>query len=320
MKTKQEFLNYYAELIKNDNDLTQKQKDLSTKTSYQSVYKFFGILGLVGVGILLLISLLSGDVDVLIALGIFVVVGALLFFPIFILITKAILPYVKKQKALRYFEEKYKHRLVTYLLDDKIYSYRHEEKMDQKVFKESGMFGSYNRYYGEDLMTIVAPSVHGDLVFNFSDLDVQHVTKDKDGNDQTHTVFRGVFGVCYLTKPFSFSISVNSRINFKQEKVNLESIEFNKKFKVYTDDQISARVIFTPDRMEKILAFHATNSNKAVVNVQQNKIYFGAWGANLFKPIVESQSKNITAEDFYYDVKMLENLIELLKQILDDVY
>jgi hypothetical protein len=62
------------------------------------------------------------------------------------------------------------------------------------------------------------------------------------------------FFICY----FLFSAFL------RRNKVNLENIEFEKKFDVYSDDQVESRAILTPSFMYRILDFVNKISKKRV--------------------------------------------------------
>lgn len=319
MKSKQEFLAYCEQLTKNDVELKQKTKAFQGKSTLTIILTILGC-GVLVIGLGLLIVAATTDFNLfVVGGGIAMLIAPVGFLTIFLLLITTAIPELKKINAYKYYENKYKTEIVNFLLEGKTYSFAPDKKIDSKIFSQSQLFGGFNRYSGEDLLTIVEPTNHGDLTVDMCDLTVEYVSRDKDGKTSTQTIFSGIFGVCYLPKPCEFSIGVNCG-KFKYKKVQLESIDFNKEFKIYSDDQIHARVVFTPDRMEKIMHLQSKTSNRPYVHLTGNKIYFGISGARLFSAIYEKQTQTITAEDFYYDVAMMEQLFGFVKQILEDIY
>ena len=227
-----------------------------------------------------------------------------------------LIPYFQKQKVLRFFDAKYKDQLIRFLLEDKVFLFERENYVKQTDFSQSKMFSYFNRYSGEDLVTIVTKISAGEAVIRFSDLLVQNVSKDSKGNSSTTTIFNGVFGYVQFLKQFEFQLGMNNGF-WKYEKVSLESIDFNKSFKIYSSDQIMARLIFTPDRMQKLLNYKL--SRKISLHLFNNRIYFAFHGQELFQSVLHSNQSQINVDDFYNDVCVINTLIEEMKAILKDI-
>lgn len=312
MKSKEEFITYYKTLIENDVELQEKQKTLERK-NVKKYAKF-----ILPIPFLILLAFLT-----VVLTGEFF--AFLFFFPIifggvFVIILVSLIgyaiPMLKNRRVFKYVEDKYKDKLVTYLMEDKIYSFKKEEYIDKKTFGESKLYGYYNRYEGEDLTTIVVPNKENDLMIRFSDLLVKNVTKDKDGHNHTRIIFDGVFGVVEFSRPYDLMMSINGFSWFSNlEKVELESIEFNKMYKVHTNDQIRARMVLKPNRMDEMLRY----SGKSLrASLKGNKLYFGIWGSKMFSAEVADSGKEISVNDFYNDVKMINEFIEMLIETLKD--
>lgn len=313
MKSKQEFLDYYESLVSNDIELQEKQSK-APKIRFDKKWLFLLFIFPVLFFLITMVMLMSENPAFLIlnflalpVLGIILIV----------LIIMVGIPYYQRHKVIKYFESKYKDQLIKFLLEDKMFLYEKEKFVKKQDFNDSKMFTSYNRYTGEDLVSLVVPCQIGEIVIRFSDLSVKKETKDSKGNTSTTTIFSGVFGYAQFSKQFDFKLGVNNGF-WKYEKISLESIDFNKRFKIYSNDQITARLIFTPDRMEKLL--NKNLSNKISAHLFDNRIYFAFHGEKLFDTILRNDNNQISIDDLYHDIQSLNELIDEMKKILNDIY
>ena len=79
-----------------------------------------------------------------------------------------------------------------------------------------------------------------------------------------------------------------------------------------------ARLIFTPDRMQKLLDKNL--SKRLSIHLFENRIYFAFHGEELFKTMLTSEDNQINIDDFYHDIQVLNEAIEETKKILNDIY
>lgn len=313
MKSKEEFLTYYNQLTKDDVELESKTKN-APKVKFNAKWLYLLILIPIVIMIFVFIAISQNNIAYGFVPTIFIPIIFIVFIVVAII---CLIPYFQRYRVVKYFEGKYKDKLVNFLLEDKTCLFEKENCVDKKDFRNSKMFSAFNRYHGEDLVTVVTPTQIGEMVIRFSDLFVENETKDSKGNSSTTTIFNGVFGYCQFEKQFEFKLGVNSGF-WKYEKVSLESIDFNKKFKIYSNDQITSRLVFTPDRMQKLMDKNL--SKRLSVHLFDNRIYFAFHGEELFKTVLGGENNQINVEDFYHDIQVLNEIIEELKKVLNDMY
>jgi hypothetical protein len=153
---------------------------------------------------------------------------------------------------------------------DASFRYRADACIPQALFEASRLFAgeSFNRYAGEDLVS----GRHGATEFRFSELRVEHVTRDRRRN-QRRTVFRGLFFVADFSKSFRGQTLVLPDLAERSlgtlgrafqslastvsdlALVELENPEFERRFVVRSSDPIEARYLLSPSLMERILRF-----------------------------------------------------------------
>ena len=193
-------------------------------------------------------------------------------------------------KANEKLREEYKSKVLDRIIqtfkrsnhdDEDHYDFFPKRFISEATFKSSGLFHqNIFRYEGEDL---IKGRRHG-VPFEFSEIKAIEMrektnileTVDVNGDDTTEFTttkeekifFDGIFFRAHFNKPISKKTFVLpdaaeptfgniignmiQRSNFVQEGdlVKLENIEFEKRFVVYSEDQIESRFILTPLIME----------------------------------------------------------------------
>ena len=214
----------------------------------------------------LTISAIIVAATLLLTLGAFVVEGDLLTFVLVLGIVLAVSLYIGMMRGVKL---KYKKLVVPSLLKeiDPGLSYNPAGSIPKEEFRRSKIFSeTISTYEGEDL---VFGSYRG-IPVRFSELTVQEM--HTDGKNTTyHTFFKGVFMVADFNKDFKYSHWVlpdTAEAAFGQvfgnflQKLNLpgrghmtrmEDPAFEKRFVVYTEDDVEARYILTPKLMRTML-------------------------------------------------------------------
>lgn len=214
----------------------------------------------------LTLSAVIAGATVLLSLGALVMSGDLLAFVLVPGIILAVVVYTQMMGGVRL---KYKKLVVPALLKelDPGLSYNPDGCIPKEEFRRSKIFSQRaDSYSGEDL---VFGSYKG-IPVRFSELKVQE--KHSDGkNTSYHTFFSGVFMVADFNKDFKYSHWVLPDTaeaafgqvvgNFLQKlslpgrghMTRMEDPAFEKKFVVYTEDDVEARYILTPKLMHTML-------------------------------------------------------------------
>ena len=214
----------------------------------------------------LTISAIIVAVAVLLSAGLYAVSGDLLMFVLILGIVLAISTYIGMMNGVKL---KYKKLVVPALLKevDPGLSYNPTGYIQKDEFRRSKIFSqSPDSYQGEDL---VYGSYKG-IPIRFCELKVQE--KHSDGKTTTyHTFFGGIFMIADFNKDFKYSHWVLPDTaeaafgqvfgNFLQKlhlpgrghMTRMEDPAFEKKFVVYTEDDVEARYILTPKLMHTML-------------------------------------------------------------------
>ena len=129
-------------------------------------------------------------------------------------------------------------------------------------------------------------------------------------------VYFGIHG--YIEFPFEFicNVSINTEYTIPGvlfEEVKLEDINFSEKFTVYSDDQIDARRILTPDIMKKLLEFNE-KAGKIKLVLKGKEMFLGFPKENLFQ--LRNNRKNIMEQynKFYDDDCFIFDIVKYIKE------
>jgi hypothetical protein len=210
--------------------------------------------------------------SVIIAATVLLSFGALVVeddFLAFVLVPGIILAVTVYTHMMRGVKLQYKKLVVPSILKeiDPGLSYNPSGCIPKEEFRRSKIFtNSIDSYHGEDL---VFGSYKG-IPVRFSELKVQE--KHSDGKNTTyHTFFDGVFMIADFNKDFKYSHWVlpdtaeaafgqvmgnflqKLRLPGRGHMTRMEDPAFEKKFVVYTEDDVEARYILTPKLMHTML-------------------------------------------------------------------
>ncbi|MDD3122936.1 MAG: DUF3137 domain-containing protein [Candidatus Izemoplasmatales bacterium] len=174
-----------------------------------------------------------------------------------------------------------------------------------------------DRFYTEDLITGSIENV--DFISSDVRLEERHVEQTKNGTRVYYVpYFIGRIFKFNFNKEFEGYLQVlesGSPISkHKFEKVKLESIDFNKKFKTYATTELSAFYVLTPDIIEAIMHLEKANPGRIGLSFTGETLYIAinnnkdTFELKMFKPI-----DNSIIEEFKKDLLVIKDVIVALK-------
>ena len=161
---------------------------------------------------------------------------------------------------------------------------------------------------------------YGNHDLKIYDLHTQERHEDSDGNTTYVTTFKGLFGEMSLSHNFNAEIQINKRgYNYKKlETVNMDSVTFNKEYKVCASDKVLAMQLLTHDVMDKILEL-TTNSGKVKFEFRiiNDKLYYRIFNYNTF---THDGKELIDRKELDNDYKNAKLFIDILETVERSVY
>lgn len=246
------------------------------------------------------------------------------FFAIIIsIIVATIISAKPTKKFILAFKDLFVLRSLKLVFNDLVY--RPENGLDESVIRNTQMMNMGDRYNSNDYISgkykninVVQADVH---------IEEERQTTDSDGHTTTTwvTIFRGRWMIFDFNKTFKSNIQVcqkgfgNSRISnwsskLKYKKVMMEDEEFNKKFRVYAQDEHDAFYILTPSLMEKIKNLANSIRGRLLFCFIDNKLHIGlqnnkdSFEHSIFTKINEEKVIN----EISMDIKLITDFIDKL--------
>jgi hypothetical protein len=258
--------------------------------------------------IMLILFLLDIDFMVITVLAVIVIISLIIF-----VIVKAFL----HGDDIQIFDKNFKNIFVKKALEDNFenITYNPDKGFDEELIDEIGMLDTADRYHSNDLIT----GEYKGIKFECSDIHIQeeHESTDSDGNTTTTwvTIFAGKLMIFEFNKKFKADLQVSSA-SFGAEdlpwgkrftKVEMEDIEFNKKFYVYAENEHEAFYILTPHFMEKLKEIEEKINAGIMFCFVDNKLHIAldnntdSFEYNVYKPINEKEIE----ENIIKDIKTI---------------
>lgn len=197
-------------------------------------------------------------------------------------------------------------------------NYRPKHHLSTQQVYGCGFIKRADRFKGRDYLS---GKIDG-IDFESSDIHLQEkqVYTDSKGNRKTKyvTFFKGRIFTFDFHKPIEHRLQVlekyRPRDGFKYKKVELESIDFNKKFKTYATDSHTAFYVLTPHFMEALMKIEKNHPGKLGFSFMEEKMYFAINNNKSTFPIypfVKIDERLV--DNFKEDVEMLYELVDDLK-------
>lgn len=289
MDNKRSFEELMTELTPTFQELEEKRRTLKQDAIRKSVL-YSGIILVIA----LVCSLIMSD-----SLG-----GGLFGFIIIIPCCAAV--FGSRSKTLcSYYKDQVISRFVETLVENGVYE--PNTGISEQTFNESKLFRTPDRYGSEDYIS----GKIGKTPFCFAEAHAEekHTRTDSKGRTTTtwETLFKGFLFIADFNKDFSGRtiISRHSFFNWGSDRVKLENPEFERKFDVYSSDQVEARYLLSPSMMERIIALDNKFGGDIVISFFRSNVF-----------IAISNSRNHFEASLWRKVSHTDTLLEEYHTIL----
>ena len=156
--------------------------------------------------------------------------------------------------------------------------------------------------------------------FAMSDYTLEHEHRDKDGHVTYDVYAKGRFYVFTFPRVFRNNVKVMERTSkwgrqFNgMQVVELESVEFNKKFITYAEDQLAAFYILTPQVQEQMMNLERQFSGQIYYLFDDNHLYIAVNDSkDSFKFPLTRKFNEETLNDAMAEILIPKRFIEALK-------
>jgi len=195
-------------------------------------------------------------------------------------------------------------------------TYNPNAGLSESSVYETGHLKRADRFHSEDYLSGELDGV--EFISSDVKLEERHVQHTKNGTRVYYVAyFIGRIFRFDFNKDFVGSLQVlegGSPMNRGYNKVHLESVDFNKKFKTYATEEITAFYISTPDIMEAIYALEKRNPGRIGLSFHGDHLFVSinnnrdTFEVQMFRKIDDSM-----VEEFKQDLLVIKDFIMTLK-------
>ena len=281
---------------------------------------------LITIGILFVLALIMFFAITGANFSIVTILPALFMSAIFVFAITAIIVAIATRKEAAEYKKTYKAYFVEQNLAKTFTNlqYQHEAGLNKQVLAATQMINTGDRYSSNDLTMGKYKNVN----FTQADVHIEEEYTDSDGDTHYTTIFRGRFMIFEFPKKFNFKLEVvskffgvgkvpgrNPQTGRKFEKFEVESIDFNKKFKIYAEDGFETFYLLDPSFILKIEKVSAEYDKKMIFCFVDNKLYGGInEGKDSFEPPRPSKpiDEQLEIEKVSHDIKVITDFVDEL--------
>ena len=185
----------------------------------------------------------------------------------------------------------------------------------ENIYEMSGFETDYDVFDHE---------ITGDLKYGNRDIKVFKIEtqvreKDEDGDVHYETSFAGLFGVMEINYILDGEIDINRWGDNPRAfpKVNMDSVNFNKIYRVYSSDKVLAMQLLTHDVMDEILKLYNKN-NGLEFRIVENKIYFRIEDYLLLGNYAKEAINRKELDRNYTCFLILKEIVDLIEKAMKD--
>lgn len=283
-----------------------EEKRLTIVKKYQKEQRT-GIILLI-IGIISFVMGLINEISPLLVIGIILFVLTTYFFG-------------KARSHHNAFRRVIKQDLITTILEDQFQTvtYKSNDMINVSRINQVGLIKKPDRYEGEDYIS----GLYKGVKFEVSDINFKerHESRDANGNRTVtyETYFKGRWYIYTFDRKFSDVLKIvegrfNSADKRGLQKIETESIQFNKKYQIYSSTQEFAFYHITSSMIEKLLELEALHRGTIQYCIIGNELHIGVndnhdyMELSLKKPINEASMK-----DFMSDIELIPAIINELR-------
>jgi energy-coupling factor transporter transmembrane protein EcfT len=184
--------------------------------------------------------------------------------------------------------------------------------LEENYASRTGMFGHFTKYSSEDTVNGKIDDV------NFKCSDVKLGYYSGSGKHRRYVpVCHGQLYIFDFNKQFKTNTIIrerNGKPSSNLSKIELENVQFNNQFNIYSNNQHDTFYILTPHFMEKLLLLESKHAGDLFMAFYNNQLYLGIHNnKDRFEPPLFEPITNNTIAAQLSDLKIIKNLIEELR-------
>lgn len=228
----------------------------------------------------------------------------------------AFVGYLAYFQLFKQFTHYYKLNFVANCLEDLFDNtqYYPNKCIAKSTIQEAHMVKVGNTFRGDDYLS----GQYKGIDFTQSDLTIQHVTSNGK-HTHTSTFFKGKWIYFDFNKDFKESVIIREKRGSAVmagnvgDKIEFESADFNKEFRVYSDDQHTAFYLMTPQFLLSLRKLRDKTNGQLILGFVGGKLHIAIHsGKNALEPKIFTKIKESYIEEVRADMKVITDFIDEL--------
>ena len=201
-----------------------------------------------------------------------------------------------------------------------------DEGITSEVYDE-GEFEKYDKFNSEDLMR---GKLNNGCKFEMSEVLTEKKELGDSSKDKYSPVFNGLLAKVETPKPFNSCLYLrkdikdqnflarifSGKLHFDKLRVELDPIEFEKMFDVYTSDQEVVKKLFTMEIKEMLMKFQTDMKMSFEITMKNNYMYIRFWSGKMFE-VAKLKKYSLDKETLFKYYKMLDFSFDLTNRLLN---
>lgn len=200
------------------------------------------------------------------------------------------------------------------------FTFNAQEEIPYTDYLEADFEQSFDFYHSEDC---ISGKIQEICNFKMAEVITEKRKQDDNEKNSYTTIFNGLFAKIDIPEniPCDIQIREDSKIKVSSlPKLEMDSIEFEKLYNVYTDNSIICMQLFTSDIMQMLIDFNLKYKLLPEITIKQNNLYLRfklkkrIFEPKLFKKVLDYKE----IQDNYLFINSIMNLCNaFLKNILE---
>lgn len=176
------------------------------------------------------------------------------------------------------------------------------ERGISSITYNKGEFERYDIFRSEDLITGMLDGIYK---MNMAEVHTEDKQTDSDGDTHYVTLFHGLFAEIELDQIVFLKLKLRKDklklFGGGEDRVKLDSSEFEKAYDVYSADKIKAMQLLTSDIMQMFTDFKEKYKIAPELTLKENKLYIRFSTGNIFEANVMKNALDFDTLLKYYD-------------------
>lgn len=177
----------------------------------------------------------------------------------------------------------------------------------------------FNRFYPDDY---IEGLLNNEFFVKMSDLHIQHHVRSGK-HSHTYEVFHGIFVQTECNKSIGTYIKISKnqlKMFGQQNRVEMDSQEFEKYFDIYSENKILTMQLLTSDVMATLIDFYNKYNIEYEVVIRNNRIYMRFFTGAMFEPKIfgNSMDKELLLK-YYCILKFIVDVTKEVNKVLKEV-